>query len=43
MPVLLRMTTRVCHSKTVVRPGVPPAAAPPHFVRDIPSRVMIPG
>ena len=31
-PVLLRMTTRVCHSKTVVRPGEPrrrsrPAAA----------------
>jgi indolepyruvate ferredoxin oxidoreductase alpha subunit len=43
MPILLRMTTRVCHSHTVVRPGVPSAAAPPHFVRDIPSRVMIPG
>lgn len=42
-PVLLRVTTRVCHSKTVVRPRSvqvqPPA---PHFVRDIPGRVMIP-
>ena len=37
MPVLLRMTTRVCHSKTVVRPR-PPAAPPdrPHFERDMP-------
>jgi len=43
MPILLRMTTRVCHSHTVVRPGVGSTAAPPHFVRDIPSRVMIPG
>jgi len=43
LPLLLRMTTRVCHSKTVVRPR--PAQPPPpepHFVRDIPSRVMIP-
>lgn len=43
IPVLLRMTTRVCHSKTVVEPQ--PAAGPPPapgFVRDIPSRVMIP-
>ncbi|HOF18372.1 MAG TPA: thiamine pyrophosphate-dependent enzyme [Phycisphaerae bacterium] len=42
-PVLLRMTTRVCHSKTVVRArpaekNVPPA----RFERDIPARVMIP-
>jgi len=43
-PVLLRMTTRVCHSKTiVVTPGYPvPPAAPVEFVRDIPSHVMIP-
>jgi len=43
IPVLLRLTTRVCHSKTVVRPR--PAAGPPpapHFERDIPHRVMIP-
>jgi indolepyruvate ferredoxin oxidoreductase alpha subunit len=44
VPVLLRMTTRVCHSKTVVRRGTlpipPPRAA--HFEHDFPSRVMIP-
>ncbi|MGA9070404.1 MAG: thiamine pyrophosphate-dependent enzyme [Terracidiphilus sp.] len=43
-PVLLRMTTRVCHSKTIVRRGsvriAPPGA--PHFEHDFPSRVMIP-
>ncbi len=43
LPVLLRMTTRVCHSKTVVRPRAgfpaPPAA---HFEHDRKSRVMIP-
>jgi indolepyruvate ferredoxin oxidoreductase alpha subunit len=45
IPVLLRMTTRVCHSRTVVRRRVRPLppAAPPHFVRDIRGRVMIPG
>src|ERR1017187_3318248 len=43
IPVLLRMTTRVCHSYTVVRPR-PPAAPPPepHFERDVAHRVMIP-
>jgi len=44
VPVLLRMTTRVCHSKTIVRRGtvtIPkPCAA--HFEHDFPSRVMIP-
>jgi len=43
IPVLLRLTTRVSHSKTVVVPrgegSTPPAA---HFERDIPGRVMIP-
>ncbi len=43
LPVMLRMTTRVCHSKTIV---VPAAAErqpdPAHFVRDIQGRVMIP-
>ena len=42
-PVLLRATTRVCHSYTAVRPRpnpVPPK--PAHFVRDIKTRVMIP-
>src|SRR5512147_41474 len=43
LPVLLRMTTRVCHSKSIVtrRAGVPAPKAPA-FQRDIPSRVMIP-
>jgi indolepyruvate ferredoxin oxidoreductase alpha subunit len=43
LPVLLRMTTRVCHTKTVVEiepPAVQPA--PADFKRDIPGRVMIP-
>ena len=43
-PILLRMTTRVCHSKTVVRRGtvtVPPSG-PAHFEHDLPSRAMIP-
>ncbi len=43
IPVLLRMTTRVCHSKTVVRPaGAAPPPSPAGFTRDIPGRVMIP-
>jgi indolepyruvate ferredoxin oxidoreductase alpha subunit len=44
VPVLLRMTTRVCHSKTIVRRGtvtIPPPHTP-HFEHDFPSRVMIP-
>ena len=43
IPVLFRITTRVCHSKTIVRPRklAPPPAAP-NFERDIPGRVMIP-
>jgi indolepyruvate ferredoxin oxidoreductase alpha subunit len=38
------MTTRVCHSKTIVRRGtltIPPPHTP-HFEHDFPSRVMIP-
>jgi indolepyruvate ferredoxin oxidoreductase alpha subunit len=43
IPVILRLTTRVCHSKTVVRPREAPLTTPePHFERDIPARVMIP-
>jgi indolepyruvate ferredoxin oxidoreductase alpha subunit len=44
IPVLLRMTTRVCHSKTIVIPSpeAVPALNPPGWVRDIASRVMIP-
>ena len=44
IPVLLRATTRVCHSSSVVRPspqGAPPKAA--NFVRDLKGRVMVPG
>jgi indolepyruvate ferredoxin oxidoreductase alpha subunit len=43
-PVLLRATTRVCHSSTVVRPrsgrDTPKA---PNFFRDLKGRVMVPG
>ena len=44
VPVMLRMTTRVCHSKTIVTtPGYPVPAAPAiGFAHDIPARVMIP-
>jgi indolepyruvate ferredoxin oxidoreductase alpha subunit len=44
VPVLLRMTTRVCHSKTIVRRGTVaiPAVRPAHFEHDYRSRVMIP-
>jgi indolepyruvate ferredoxin oxidoreductase alpha subunit len=44
IPVLLRATTRVCHSCTLVRPrpGRDTVKAA-HFVRDLKSRVMIPG
>ena len=42
-PVMLRMTTRVCHSKSIVVPHpLPQPASEPSFKRDIPSRVMIP-
>ncbi len=43
IPVLLRLTTRVCHSKTIVQPRPPVTGLPePSFRRDIPARVMIP-
>ena len=44
VPVMLRMTTRVCHSKTSVRRGTVtiPSPGPAHFEHDFPSRVMIP-
>ena len=43
IPVLLRLTTRVCHSRTGVhpRPANPPPRTP-FFERDIRGRVMIP-
>ena len=44
IPLLLRLTTRVCHSKSVVRPqlALAPSPSPATFVRDIKARVMIP-
>jgi indolepyruvate ferredoxin oxidoreductase alpha subunit len=43
IPVLLRVTTRVCHSKTIVEPRADaPATRPTHYRRDIRGRVMIP-
>jgi len=43
LPVLLRMTTRVCHSKSIVTRAAGAAPVPVGaFVRDIATRVMIP-
>ena len=43
LPVILRVTTRVCHSKTIVCPRTTNAAPPAaQWTRDIPGRVMIP-
>jgi len=45
LPVIFRMTTRVCHSKSIVvarEPGARLAPAAPHFEHDIAGRVMIP-
>ncbi|EGV32008.1 Indolepyruvate ferredoxin oxidoreductase [Thiorhodococcus drewsii AZ1] len=43
IPVILRLTTRVCHSKTVVVPRARIQDQPePSFERNIPARVMIP-
>lgn len=43
MPVMLRVTTRVCHTQTPVTPRASvPQPMPPNFVRDVKSRVMIP-
>jgi indolepyruvate ferredoxin oxidoreductase alpha subunit len=42
VPVILRMTTRVCHSATILQPGPKRPAPPANFVRDVASRVMIP-
>ncbi len=43
LPVMLRMTTRVCHSKSIVaRRGKLAAPRAPRFERDIAGRVMIP-
>jgi indolepyruvate ferredoxin oxidoreductase, alpha subunit len=43
IPVLYRITTRVCHSKTLVTPRAEALATPvARFQRDVRSRVMIP-
>lgn len=43
IPVLLRMVTRVCHSRSIVtRRALPKPAEAPHFEHDYQSRVMIP-
>ena len=43
IPVLLRVTTRVCHSHTLVKPhGQFTTPLIPCFVRNIPERVMVP-
>jgi indolepyruvate ferredoxin oxidoreductase alpha subunit len=42
LPVFLRMTTRVCHGKSIVTRRAPVAAKAPAFQRDIAGRVMIP-
>ena len=43
IPVLLRLTTRVCHAKTIVIARGPVAGlAEPRFEHKIPARVMIP-
>jgi indolepyruvate ferredoxin oxidoreductase alpha subunit len=43
LPVILRMTTRVCHGKSIAVRRAPIAPRTPAFERDIPGRVMIPG
>lgn len=43
IPVLLRLTTRVCHTKSAVNDAHPPQLPPAgRFFRNIPERVMIP-
>ncbi|HET6440154.1 MAG TPA: thiamine pyrophosphate-dependent enzyme [Anaeromyxobacter sp.] len=42
IPVLLRVTTRVCHSKSIATRRPPLPAPAPRFERDIQGRVMIP-
>ena len=43
IPIMLRLTTRVCHSRTIVRPRASNSPPPtPNFARDIRGRVMIP-
>lgn len=41
-PVILRLCTRACHSKTIVVPGEPVEGPKADYQRDIKQRVMIP-
>ena len=41
-PVILRLTTRISHSKSIVRTRPPIDVPATHFERDIPGRVMVP-
>ncbi|HNX52398.1 MAG TPA: thiamine pyrophosphate-dependent enzyme [Pontiellaceae bacterium] len=44
IPVIVKLTTRVCHSGTIVVPRKPDAGLPEaHFERNIPYHVMVPG
>lgn len=44
IPVILRLTTRVCHSGTIITPRKPDTGLPAaHFERNIPYHVMVPG
>ena len=42
-PVLLRLTTRVCHSRSLVEPGDPDEVGQVPYEKDEVKRVMIPG
>lgn len=42
IPVLLRMTTRVCHSKSIVRPGLRKDVGVKPYVRDPDKYAMLP-
>ncbi len=42
-PIILRLCTRVCHSKTIVVPSEAVEGPKANYVRDIKQRVMIPG
>ncbi|MDR0353554.1 MAG: thiamine pyrophosphate-binding protein [Opitutaceae bacterium] len=43
IPVLLKLTTRVCHSGSIIVPREPAPPAPPRFERDMRTHVMVPG
>ncbi|MCL1997532.1 MAG: indolepyruvate ferredoxin oxidoreductase subunit alpha [Turicibacter sp.] len=41
-PVIIRVTTRICHSKSVVKLGERVEVAPKEYVKDIPKYVAVP-